>query len=180
MKTTITVLAATVMVSAIAAFADDAALKALDPDKDGTVSLAEAQAGASKVFGSLNKDKDGTLDAKELGDRIDAAGIKAADPDNDGTLDAKEYAKIVESKFKAADPWRRYSRCKGTELACWCRVAQACPVAATERPRCPILSRPFMAIPVNGVLQALNASLSSGDQIIKSTYRFHRSHLSEQ
>ena len=53
---------------------------------------------------SLNKDKDGTLDAKELGDRIDAAGIKAADPDNDGTLDEKEYAKIVESKFKAADP----------------------------------------------------------------------------
>lgn len=81
-----------------------AALKALDPDNDGTVSLAEAQAGASKVFASLNKDKDGTLDAKELGDRIDAAGIKSADPDNDGTLDEKEYAKIVESKFKAADP----------------------------------------------------------------------------
>ena len=81
-----------------------AALKALDPDNDGTVSLAEAQAGASKVFANLNKDKDGTLDAKELGDRIDAAGIKSADPDNDGTLDAKEYAKIVESKFKAADP----------------------------------------------------------------------------
>ena len=105
MKTTIAVLAATtVMVSAFAAFADDAALKALDPDNDGTVSLAEAQAGASKVFASLNKDKDGTLDAKELGDRIDAAGTKAADPDNDGTLDEKEYAKIVASKFKAADP----------------------------------------------------------------------------
>ena len=87
-----------------AAIADDAAIKALDPDNDGTVSLAEAQAGASKVFASLNKDKDGTLDAKELGDRIDAAGIKVADPDNDGTLDEKEYAKIVESKFKAADP----------------------------------------------------------------------------
>jgi Ca2+-binding EF-hand superfamily protein len=81
-----------------------AALKALDSDNDGTVSLAEAQAGASKVFATLNPDKDATLDAKELADRIDAAALKAADPDNDGTLDANEYAKVVESKFKAADP----------------------------------------------------------------------------
>jgi len=62
----------------------------LDPDSDGTVSLAEAQAAGAKVFAGLNKDPDGTLDAKELGDRIDADGIKAADPDNDGTLDAKD------------------------------------------------------------------------------------------
>ena len=87
-----------------ATFAADAVSKALDPDSDGTVSLAEAQAAAAKVFARLNKDADGTLDAKELGDRIDVAGIKAADPDNDGTLDEKEYGKIVESKFKAADP----------------------------------------------------------------------------
>jgi Ca2+-binding EF-hand superfamily protein len=80
-----------------------AALKALDTDNDGTVSLAEAQTAASKVFDSLNADKDATLDVKELGDRLDAAALKAADPDSDGTLDAKEYAKVVESKFKAAD-----------------------------------------------------------------------------
>ena len=92
------------LISASPAFADAAALKVLDTDNDGTVSLAEAQAGASKVFATLNPDKDATLDAKELGDRIDAAALKAADPDNDGTLDAKEYAKVVESKFKAADP----------------------------------------------------------------------------
>ena len=92
------------LISASPAFADAAALEALDTDNDGTVSLAEAQAGASKVFATLNPDKDATLDAKELGDRIDAAALKAADPDNDGTLDAKEYAKVVESKFKAADP----------------------------------------------------------------------------
>ncbi len=29
-----------------------AALKALDPDNDGTIDLAEAQAGATKVFGT--------------------------------------------------------------------------------------------------------------------------------
>jgi hypothetical protein len=76
------------LLSAFAAFADDAALKALDTDKDGTVSLAEAQAGASKVFATLNTDKDATLSTKELGDRIDAASLKAADPDNDGALSA--------------------------------------------------------------------------------------------
>ena len=41
------------------------ALKALDPDNDGTIDLAEAQAGATKKFAKLNPDNDGTLDAKE-------------------------------------------------------------------------------------------------------------------
>jgi Ca2+-binding EF-hand superfamily protein len=82
----------------------NAALKALDTDNDGTVSIAEAQAGATKTFAKLNADNDATLDAKELSGRLDEAGIKAADPDNDGTLDAKEYAAIVAEKFKAADP----------------------------------------------------------------------------
>jgi len=79
-------------------------LKTLDPDNDGTVDLAEAQAGATKKFAKLNPDNDGTLDAKELSGVLDAAAIKAADPDNDGTLDQKEYAAVVEAKFKAANP----------------------------------------------------------------------------
>jgi Ca2+-binding EF-hand superfamily protein len=82
----------------------DAALKALDPDKDGTIDLAEAQAGAEKIFAKINPDNDGTVDEKELSGRLDAAGLKAADPDNDGTLDVKEYAAVVEKKFKAANP----------------------------------------------------------------------------
>lgn len=77
------------------------ALTALDPDKDGTVDLAEAQAGATKVFAAIDPDKDGTLDAKEIAGRLDAA---AADPDKDGTVDAKEYAGAVAAAFKAADP----------------------------------------------------------------------------
>jgi len=85
-------------------FASPEALKALDPDKDGTIDLAEAQAGATKVFAKLDPDKDGTLDAKELDGRLDEAALKAADPDNDGTLDPEEYAAVVEAKFKAADP----------------------------------------------------------------------------
>ena len=81
-----------------------AALKALDPDNDGTIDLAEAQAGGKKKFAKLNPDNDGTLDAKELTGILDEAAIKAADPDSDGTLDEKEYAEVVEAKFKAANP----------------------------------------------------------------------------
>ncbi len=36
--------------------------------------------------------------------RLDAAGLKAADPDNDGTLDVNEYAAAVEKKFKQPIP----------------------------------------------------------------------------
>ena len=82
----------------------NAALKALDPDNDGTIDLAEAQAGGAKVFAKINPDNDGTVDEKELSGRLDAAGLKAADPDNDGTLDTKEYTAVVERKFKAANP----------------------------------------------------------------------------
>jgi hypothetical protein len=84
--------------------AASASLTALDPDKDGTVDLPEAQAAGAKLFVKLDPDNDGTLDAKELDGRIDAAGLKAADPDNDGTLDAKEYAAVIESRFNAANP----------------------------------------------------------------------------
>jgi Ca2+-binding EF-hand superfamily protein len=81
-----------------------AALKALDADNDGTISVAEARAGGSKIFAKLNSDNDGTLDAKELAGRLDEASIKAVDPDHDGTLDAKEYEAVGAEKFKAADP----------------------------------------------------------------------------
>jgi hypothetical protein len=40
-------------------------MKALDPDNDGTVSLAEAQAAGATKFAALDSDSDGTLDAKE-------------------------------------------------------------------------------------------------------------------
>ena len=72
------------------AHAASASLAALDPDKDGTVDLAEAKAAGAKEFAKLDPDKDGTLDAKELGSHVDAAALKAADPDSDGTLDEKE------------------------------------------------------------------------------------------
>ncbi len=84
--------------------AASASLTALDPDKDGTVDVAEAKAAAAKLFTKLDPDNDGTLDAKELSGRLDEAALKEADPDSDGTLDQKEYDTLVEARFKAADP----------------------------------------------------------------------------
>jgi Ca2+-binding EF-hand superfamily protein len=79
-------------------------LKALDPDNDGTVDLAEAKAAGSKLFDKLDGDKDGTLDKRELRGRLSSKDFAAADPDKDGTLDEKEYLTVVEVRFKAADP----------------------------------------------------------------------------
>jgi Ca2+-binding EF-hand superfamily protein len=65
-------------------------LRTLDPDKDGTVDLAEAKDSASKLFDGLDRDHDGTLDKRELRGRINRSDFAAADPDNDGTLDKNE------------------------------------------------------------------------------------------
>src|SRR5262249_47049150 len=94
---------AIVVTSASPAFAASA-LSLLDPDKDGTVDLAEAKAAASKLFDQLEVDHDGTLDHKELGNRISVADWKIADPDNDKTISKDEYLAFVEVAFKRADP----------------------------------------------------------------------------
>jgi hypothetical protein len=78
-------------------------LAMLDPDKDGTVDLAEAKGAGSAAFDRLEKDHDGTLDRSELHGRVKANEMAAADPDRDGTLDKTEYLALVEQRFKAAD-----------------------------------------------------------------------------
>jgi len=87
---------------ALPSFATTANLKLLDPDSDGTVSLAEAQAAGLAKFKALDPDADGTLDAKEAkGVLVD---FTAADPDKDGTVDKAEYAAAIAAAFKKADP----------------------------------------------------------------------------
>ena len=49
------------------------------------------------------KDKDGTLDRKELHGRVPDAEWSAADPDNDKTITKAEYLAYVEAVFKKAD-----------------------------------------------------------------------------
>ncbi len=83
---------------------DDALMKTLDPDSDGTVSLDEAKTAGLAEFKKLNKDSDDTLDMKELGDRVSKKEFKDANPDKDKTLDEAEYSKLIEKLFKEADP----------------------------------------------------------------------------
>lgn len=96
----------TAMDTAVAKQKSCKALNVVDPDNDGEMTLAEAQKRAGLVFDKLNKDKnkDSTLDAKELRGRMTGKELKAANPDNDGTLDKAEYLAAVAVRFKAANP----------------------------------------------------------------------------
>ncbi len=85
------------------AFAQQAAIKALDTDNDGTLDLAEATKAAEAVFDRLQKDQDETLDRKEIGSRIGLKEFAAADPDKDKTLSKEEYVALVTKLFKQAD-----------------------------------------------------------------------------
>lgn len=55
------------------------------------------------MFDKLDKNKDGTLDPKEVRGRVSKSDFKAADTDNDGMLTKDEYYTIVEKLFNAAD-----------------------------------------------------------------------------
>jgi Ca2+-binding EF-hand superfamily protein len=100
----LTLAAAVLSGPSLAASQQSSALKMLDPDKDGTVDLAEAKKAAADLFAKLDSDHDGTLDARELRGRLTAKELAAADPDHDGTLTLDEYLAIVERRFNAADP----------------------------------------------------------------------------
>ncbi|WP_407180532.1 EF-hand domain-containing protein [Bradyrhizobium sp. STM 3562] len=79
-------------------------IKMFDTDNDGTLDLAETKKAASALFAKLDRDHDGTLDRRELGGRLSARELAAADPDHDGTLTLDEYLAVVEQRFNAADP----------------------------------------------------------------------------
>jgi len=81
-------------------------IRMFDTDNDGTLDGAEVKKAASALFARLDRDRDGTLDKRELAGRLNARELAAADPDHDGTLTANEYLAVVEQRFNAANPDR--------------------------------------------------------------------------
>ena len=81
-------------------------IRMFDTDNDGTLDVAEVKKAASALFARLDRDRDGTLDKRELAGRLNARELAAADPDHDGTLTANEYLAVVEQRFNAANPDR--------------------------------------------------------------------------
>jgi len=79
-------------------------VQVFDTDNDGTLDLAEVKKAASALFAKLERDRDGTLDKRELAGRLSAKELAAADPDRDGTLTLDEYLAVVEQRFNAANP----------------------------------------------------------------------------
>jgi Ca2+-binding EF-hand superfamily protein len=105
--TTMVVLSASVLFGtgplATSAVAAPNTLKTIDTDNDATVDLNEAKTAAGALFDRLDKDHDGTLDRKELHDRVSAKEFAEADPDHDGTLTKDEYLALVANRFKTTD-----------------------------------------------------------------------------
>jgi hypothetical protein len=74
-----------------------------DKDNDQTLDLSEVQTAAGAKFDALDADKDGSLSAAEAKGVIPAKLFAAADKDHDGSLSKDEYLALAGRLFKRAD-----------------------------------------------------------------------------
>lgn len=82
-------------------------MRALDLDRNGVLSLAEAKSAAAKRYDDLNPDLDDALDREEARRRsLASATFRAADADRNGAVSKAEWLALVERRFEAADPDR--------------------------------------------------------------------------
>lgn len=80
------------------------AMRALNPDHDGTIDWREARRAAVRLFYGLDPDRDGTLDRNELRGRVGFLSFARFNPDRDGTLDKHEFLALVKHRFHRANP----------------------------------------------------------------------------
>jgi Ca2+-binding EF-hand superfamily protein len=80
-------------------------MRALDLDRNGTLSLAETKSAAAKRYDDLNPDLDDALDRREARRRsLAGATFREADTDSNGAVNKAEWLALVERRFQAADP----------------------------------------------------------------------------
>lgn len=81
-----------------------AELNAIDPDNDGAMTLGEALRAAKKKFRRINRDRDGTLEGRELASVMPHKAVAAADTIiKDGKIGLIEYLLFVKRAFKHAN-----------------------------------------------------------------------------
>lgn len=91
-------------------------MRALDLDRNGALSLAEAKSAAAKRYDDMNPDLDDALDRREAGrNPLAAKAFREADSDRNGTVNKAEWLALVERRFEAADA-DRDGGLNGTEL----------------------------------------------------------------
>ena len=78
-------------------------LTTLDANRNHVLEESEAQAAGRRLFDTLDTDRDGRLQPKEVDGRLGGAVLKAADPDADGGLNTEEYAALLTARFKSAN-----------------------------------------------------------------------------
>lgn len=93
-------------------------VKTMDTNKDGTVSPAEHAAGAKKMFGMMDANHDGKVNASEMDaahsskpnsskpnshEMSSAEKIKVVDANHDGVLTAQEHSDASKAMFEKMD-----------------------------------------------------------------------------
>ncbi len=81
-----------------------AAMKVLNPDRDGTIDWHEARRAAKRLFHRLDTNHDGKLDLREVRGRVGIISFARANPDRDRTLELNEFLSIAKHRFHRANP----------------------------------------------------------------------------
>ena len=83
--------------------ADTDPMARLDTNQNRLLEESEAQAACRQLFGSIDENRDGRLQAEEIKGRLGGPVQKAAGTDADGGLNFQEYAALLTARYKSAN-----------------------------------------------------------------------------
>lgn len=106
-KVTLAAIAACVSFAAAQASAqvvmDEASLKAIDTNGNGTIEQSEFDTFAARSFDRMDKNNDRMLSADELNPVLKGETASQLDRDGDGMVSRSEFGQQMTADFKAAD-----------------------------------------------------------------------------